>query len=198
MLAQNGLEAVDCLIERGEPVDAILMDLQMPIMDGYEATQRIRAWEKANAANAPNARPAIPIIALTADAFPEDRAHCLSIGMNDFIAKPIMIEDLLQALSRFLDTASAPAMPLPILPPTTRMLDRQRFLELANALLPMLEQGKFAAIDCFAELERLASDTPEAPALREIRHFLDAFRFDQALAALTTLINQFAAQEPQP
>lgn len=171
-------------------IDAILMDLHMPIMDGFQATQRIRSWEAAGGNRH------TPILALTADAFPEDRDRCLSLGMDDFIAKPIMIEDLLHALGRFLSTDSSPMASVPSHRKATRLLDRQRFIELANALLPMLQQGKFEVVDRFAELETLATDTPEASALIKIRQFLDAFRFDQALPALTTLINQLAVQEP--
>lgn len=189
-LAANGQEAVEFIVERGERVDAILMDLQMPIMDGFEATQRIRAWETAGG------KRRTPILALTADAFPEDRERCLSLGMDDFIAKPIMIEDILHALGRFLGTVSSPKVSVPSPQTAIRPIDRQRFLEIANALLPMLEQGKFDVVDRFAELETLATDTPAATALIKIRQFLDAFRFDLALEAMTTLINQLAVQEP--
>jgi hypothetical protein len=73
--------------------DLILMDMQMPHMDGLEATRRIR--EMAN-----GARPAI--LAFTANAFVEDQAHCLEAGMNDFIAKPIEAEKLFELLVKWL------------------------------------------------------------------------------------------------
>ena len=182
LLAENGQEAIECIIDRGESVDAILMDLQMPIMDGYEATRRIRAWEKANG------RPAIPIIALTADAFPEDREHCLRIGMDDFVAKPLVLESLLHALGRWLvavPSATDPQLPLA----DARELDVPRFLELSDTLLPMLAQGKFDAIDRFVDLEKLAAGSPQEQALRPIRQMLDTFRFNEAQAALMTLCN---------
>ena len=79
-LAENGQQALELLAN--EPFDLVLMDCQMPIMDGFETTQRIR--EDGKVLNA-----SIPIIALTAFAMDEDEHKCLSAGMNDYIAKPI-------------------------------------------------------------------------------------------------------------
>jgi CheY-like chemotaxis protein len=68
----------------------------MPVLDGYGATEKIRQWE------AHHARPRLPIIALTADAFEEDRRHCLAVGMDDFLTKPIAIDALHLALAKWL------------------------------------------------------------------------------------------------
>ena len=81
-LAENGQEAVD-RVTHGAPPDLVLMDVQMPVMGGIEATERIREWEHAAG------RPALPIIALTASAYEEDRQRCLAAGMNDFLSKPV-------------------------------------------------------------------------------------------------------------
>jgi CheY-like chemotaxis protein len=75
--------------------DVILMDCQMPEMDGYEATRRIRALEAANPE-----RPRHYIVALTANALDGDRAKCLEAGMDDYLSKPIRIDDLGRALER--------------------------------------------------------------------------------------------------
>ena len=85
--AENGQEAVD-QVKRG-PYAAILMDMQMPVMDGLEATQRIRQL--------PRGRD-VAIIAMTANAFAEDKARCLAAGMNDFISKPFNLEQLYSRL----------------------------------------------------------------------------------------------------
>ena len=75
--------------------DLILMDVQMPIMDGYEATKRIRSMENPDVAN-------IPILAMTANAFEEDRQNAIAAGMNEHLAKPIDIEKLVNTLTKFI------------------------------------------------------------------------------------------------
>lgn len=84
--ANNGLEAVDMLKEKDYSL--VLMDLQMPVMSGYEATTFIR--DKTNRLR----NPEIPIIALTADAFPETKKKVMDAGMNDFVTKPLEQNDL--------------------------------------------------------------------------------------------------------
>ncbi|AGX86948.1 GAF domain-containing hybrid sensor histidine kinase/response regulator [Candidatus Symbiobacter mobilis] len=112
-LAENGAEAVE-RIRRSQAVpdvtlpDLVLMDVQMPIMDGCTATQTIRAWEE------DAGRGHLPIVALTAGAFDEDRQRCMDSGMDDFLTKPVGLEALSQALSRWLrrddlSTASHPS-----------------------------------------------------------------------------------------
>ena len=80
---------------KSRPFDVILMDVRMPVMDGYEATKRIRAFENKDVAE-------IPIIAMTANAFDEDRKASFEAGMNEHIAKPVSIEKLKDVLAMFL------------------------------------------------------------------------------------------------
>ena len=92
-MAMNGVEGIEAwqaARERGEPYDAVLMDCNMPLMDGYEATRRIRA-KLAEEAETPRQRTpeTLPIIALTAYAMPGDREKCLNAGMSDYITKPV-------------------------------------------------------------------------------------------------------------
>ncbi len=77
---------------RGEAFDAILMDVQMPGMDGLETTRALRSHEKIH----------VPIIALTANAMPEDRQRCLDAGMDDYLAKPLKVDRLMEVLGRLL------------------------------------------------------------------------------------------------
>jgi CheY-like chemotaxis protein len=95
-LAENGQQAVEFVKKQADQIDAILMDIQMPVMDGYQATQIIREWEQTHQ------RIPIPIIALTADAFEEDRQKGLALGMNDYLTKPLNQELLIRVLSHYL------------------------------------------------------------------------------------------------
>ena len=95
MAAENGQQCLD-LIRDGQVPDLVLMDCQMPVLDGYAATQGIRRWE----AETGCAR--LPIVALTADAFEEDRQRCLDVGMDDFLGKPVMVPALVRVLGRWL------------------------------------------------------------------------------------------------
>ena len=90
MLAENGAIAVS--LHHQHVFDVILMDIQMPEMSVLEATRHIREG---------NIRPDIPIIALTANAFAEDRAAALACGMNDFLSKPLRPDALHGALARY-------------------------------------------------------------------------------------------------
>jgi CheY-like chemotaxis protein/two-component sensor histidine kinase len=88
-IANNGLEAIEKL--KANKYDLVLMDIQMPVMDGYTAARKIRNELKL----------AVPVIAMTAHAMPGEREKCLSYGMNDYIAKPIKQEQLSLLISRF-------------------------------------------------------------------------------------------------
>ena len=100
-LAANGREAVDAFQRRR--FDLILMDIQMPVMDGYEATRRIREIETrmAEFSEGENSGVRIPIIAMTAHAFSGYREKCLKAGMDDYITKPLLREDLLAMIQRW-------------------------------------------------------------------------------------------------
>ena len=86
--AENGQQAVELFKEKpAGTFDAILMDLMMPVMDGYTATRKIRSLERSDAKT-------IPIIAMTANAFQEDAEKCIAVGMNAHLAKPLDIEKM--------------------------------------------------------------------------------------------------------
>ena len=98
--AENGAEAVE-KVKNSEPgnYDLVLMDVQMPVMNGYEATKQIRALDDPALAG-------ITILAMTANAFDEDRKKALKCGMDGFLSKPIVIEELISTLQKNLDQVS--------------------------------------------------------------------------------------------
>jgi CheY-like chemotaxis protein len=89
VLARNGREAVEALEK--QTFDIVLMDMQMPEMDGFEATKVIRENEKGSGIQ-------VPIIALTAHAMQGDKERCLACGMNGYVSKPIVMEDLFSVI----------------------------------------------------------------------------------------------------
>jgi len=101
-LAANGREAVDAVARSGEEYDLVFMDCQMPILDGYQATAAIRGLERGKGLER-----RLPIVALTAHALEEDRDKCLSAGMDDYLSKPFMLNQLLAVLERWFDGGPA-------------------------------------------------------------------------------------------
>ena len=105
-VAPDGAAAIECWLaarEAGKPYDLILMDVHMPDIDGLEAARRIRAIETESGC------PRTRIIALTANAFDEDREACLAAGMDGFLVKPLDRERLVEVLASGSDKSSAAA-----------------------------------------------------------------------------------------
>ncbi|WP_412478460.1 PAS domain S-box protein [Azonexus sp. IMCC34839] len=102
--AGNGVQALRKLIDEAIPCDVVLMDVQMPEMDGLEATRRLRASGRYDR---------LPIIAMTAHALDQERQRCLAAGMNDFISKPIDPDQLHQMLQRWRPKTENAGAPLP-------------------------------------------------------------------------------------
>ncbi|GEO10470.1 PAS domain-containing hybrid sensor histidine kinase/response regulator [Segetibacter aerophilus] len=90
-IANNGREAVNAIMQ--EDFDLVFMDVQMPVMNGYEATQKIRQMEKGTGRNT-------PIIGLTANAMVGDKEKCLAAGMDDYVSKPMRKDDIIKAIER--------------------------------------------------------------------------------------------------
>ena len=94
--ACNGQEAIDIFMSDADELDLILMDVQMPVMNGYQSTESIRRSGHARAKT-------IPIIAMTANAFHEDVVKAYESGMNGHLAKPVDYQQLFQTIKSFLE-----------------------------------------------------------------------------------------------
>ncbi len=149
VVVANGLEALDAV--RAARFDLVLMDVQMPLMDGLEATRRIRAEVAAD--HQPR------IVAMTANALLEDREACLAAGMDDYLSKPVRSEDLAQVLRRVgagagppaMDPAMDPALDPVLGPAPDSALDPGLDPALDPALDPGLDPGLTLALARVAE-----------------------------------------------
>ena len=177
-LAANGQQALDLLARTPQGFDAVLMDCQMPVMDGYETTRRIRrdpAWRE------------LPVIALTASAMRGDRERILAAGMSDHLPKPLNVDLLFETLGRWLAPHGAAAVPstgadAPHGEPASP-LDA-----LLRRLARQLQASDAAAIDAATALQEELDRHPPPPArlalLRRVAAAAASFQFDEALALL--------------
>jgi CheY-like chemotaxis protein len=94
--AENGIEALEAFSRQPGAYDIIFMDVQMPEMDGYEATRRIRALDDPRAKN-------VPIIAMTANVFKEDIEQCRDAGMNGHVGKPLDMDEVFRVINTYID-----------------------------------------------------------------------------------------------
>lgn len=176
-MAEDGRQCID-ILQRETALDLVLMDIQMPVMDGYAATKWIRQWEKTNN------RPHLPIVALTAAAFEEDKKHCLAVGMDDFLAKPISVVALGSVLRRWLKAGEM----TPLMPTSPRTFDQPvdlpRLIALLEELLPLLAENKFDAIRCFKALQDCVTQTALAEEIAKAGQPLSELRFDITLDSL--------------
>lgn len=165
-IAANGYEVLDAM--HRQPYDLVLMDVQMPEMDGLEATLQIRAEHGEN--------PGPVIIAITANAMGDDRQNCLDAGMDDYLSKPIRIEELQERILHWFE--SRPRLTTPVITSTTvadllepQTIDMLRELKkTANdeILLELIEifrsQSPVLLADIYAALERRDADALERAA----------------------------------
>jgi signal transduction histidine kinase/CheY-like chemotaxis protein/HPt (histidine-containing phosphotransfer) domain-containing protein len=196
-IASNGEETV-AMAER-EQFAIVLMDCQMPVMDGYQATAQIRARRAATHGH-------LPIIALTANAMERDREKCLAAGMDDYLAKPYSLSQLEAVLARWLPMGAPKAALSVELPPAQpaieeqqvgpvlnlKQLDRLRELD-PSGRLELVKQIVRAFLDSAAEsvcrIERAVAEG-DAEALRRAAHFLKSSSANVGADALSGLFRQ--------
>ena len=181
LVAEDGQHALDALAG-GEAADLILMDVQMPRLDGYATTEALRRREQETGA------PRRPIIALTANAFAEDRRRCLAAGMDGVLTKPVMFEILKAELAKWLPAAEASGIDAVAMPAVAdQPLDVARVAALVEELLPLLAQHMFAAIGRFRALQDAVAGTVMAAEINETARLLEGLHFDLALERLRHL-----------
>jgi CheY-like chemotaxis protein len=201
MLGRLGLETVGAengrvALERfaGGGFDLVLMDMQMPEMDGIEATLALRAFEAAEGLSA------TPIVALTANVQQEDRQRCLEAGMNDFVAKPFRPDDLVALLNRWLLQADAESTLTPATEQQAQVLAEAALDELAAAT--GMARGEIVALiagDIWRLAEEIEAAGTQAPPaeLRRLAHTVKSVAAQlgaQKLSALARAM-EFAARD---
>jgi two-component system, sensor histidine kinase and response regulator len=199
-VANNGEEAL-ALIEK-QTYDLVLMDCQMPVMDGYQATAAVRARQAGNAKR-------LPIIALTANAMEGDREQCIKAGMDDYLAKPYSRPQLEQVLSRWLQpenapisagaepasmAAAEPEMPVPVRAASINMkfLDQLRELDPAGGM-GLARQILQVYLDSTGKLVSQAEQAiaaGDAEALRFAAHSLKSSSANVGAETLSGLFKQ--------
>ncbi len=207
-VADGGREALTAL--DGARYDAVLMDCQMPVMDGFETTAAIRAREQAGERT--HHATHIPIIAVTANAMPGDRERCLAAGMDDYLSKPVKSEELQAALLRWLPVTESSSTPTaarpaaiqhgtgrPLSPPSFRQLpafDPVTLLDNIGGDEEFLRQllGMFLGRSA-GMVQRIttAVETGEAPALEQAAHLLKGTAGNLCARTVSLLASQLEA-----
>ena len=165
-VANNGQEAIDVLTGAGDDAfDVVLMDLQMPLLDGFEATRRIRAEGRWNS---------LPVIAMTAHAMTGDRERCLEVGMTDYLAKPVRPATLIESLrkhARGKATTSAKRTPTEPAAPESAQEAGQKTQSLQQSMLRLFIQLAPVRLD---RLESAVSQGDMEQLSLEWQHFRGA------------------------
>jgi PAS domain S-box-containing protein len=203
-IADNGQIAVDKVIRNeGAPWDVVLMDMQMPVMDGVTATLEIRKHAEFQE---------LPIVAMTANAMQQDKDKCLEAGMVDFVTKPIQPDELWAALRRWIKPRqpvqpAAAVSPAPTFsgrrkikadakPKAAVAVDREKLGEVCTRLVALLADDDSAAGDLFDDHANLL-DAAFPDQYRGIDHDIKSFDFEAALEKLAAAM-QAAGMEVAP
>jgi CheY-like chemotaxis protein len=170
VIANNGQEALD-ILAKDAAFDGVLMDCQMPVMDGYTATREIRknlAYKD------------LPIIAMTANAMSGDREKVIEAGMWDHIAKPLNVAEMYATIARWVKPSCA-AVVADVAAPA---LPNEELQAALDKLATLLEDNDSAAGDLLGELLVKINGTPEARSLKPVADAINGYDFDEALEKL--------------
>ena len=174
--AHDGQQGLQAAMQDNSP-HLILMDMNMPVLDGCEATGQIRRWETDRG----QARHAI--IGLTANAYEEDTQRCLAAGMDGVLTKPVALASLQGMLARWLGEPpqAAPGV-------AAMVADLALVRALARELEPLLEQNEFDAIGRLRALQEATDGTTLAADVLEVGQALETYQFDRALTRLRRIM----------
>ena len=179
--ADDGQQGLDLFKAEGS-VDLILMDLEMPVLDGYAATQQIRQWA------ASTGKAHCPIIGLTAIAFADDIQRALDAGMDEVLTKPIELSRLSESLCRWLPQAVSEVTPRISTEVPSNVLDVALVRELLQELVPLLKDHQFKAGSRFKAVQKAVAGTALEPQFVPVASALMEFQFGVALAAVQQLL----------
>jgi CheY-like chemotaxis protein len=166
-VALDGQQALDLV--REQAYDLVLMDMQMPVMDGLSATRAIRQMPEGLR---------LPIVAMTANAMEKDRQDCLEAGMNDFITKPMDPARLAAVVQAWVMPARGPAA------------DLGSWQAVAGRLQQLLQEGDPEVIDWVSAQEPLVRQVLGPAAMNALKGSLQRFDFDEALRLLQDAVRQ--------
>ncbi|MDD1621246.1 MAG: ATP-binding protein [Methylococcaceae bacterium] len=185
--AENGHQAVDA-ITGAEAIDLVLMDCQMPVMDGYEATRTIRDHELSGD------KPRLAIIALTGSADEEDRQRCIAAGMDDVLVKPVEYANLHSTLNKWLNKRGEfnTETPDTWVADVTReekelASDREEVITLIEELDQLLTKNMFNAISQFNLLQNRLKGHVAAPRFLVVGQLISEMKFELARSQLEQL-----------
>ena len=180
LCVETGVQALDAVQKGG--IDLVLMDCQMPQMDGYEATSEIRQWERENTGSR-----RLPIIALTAHAMTGDRERCLSAGMDDYLSKPLEVEKLKAVIERWTGGPSPKtdggkdsgpgSLPIDVEALLKRCMGKS---ELARRLITRFKEQMKSDME---EIERAIRED-DAPSLATVAHRVKGVAANLSIAAI--------------
>jgi CheY-like chemotaxis protein len=179
VLANNGREALDRLQEQA--FDGVLMDCHMPVMDGYEATRKIRELSQYHA---------LPILAMTANAMVGDREKVLAVGMNDHISKPVKIREFFVTMARWITPAQAPLSSDSVSNVAPQAAEGDAPEELAlllDQIQGLLQENNTDASDLFLVLEAYGGLEHCVLEMGQLKSAIDNYDFELSLEALNQL-----------